>query len=139
MKDHSVLAYIPLVALCAVLAGVILALAPQPEPAPQAVAVVLNDPEPLDLRMASWYGPRHAGRPTASGEIFNPEAFTYASRTDEFGTLLRLELCGRVAFARCNDRGPFVGGRDLNLSQAVARELGMIDAGVAIVSVRVVA
>jgi len=100
-------------------------------PTPQAAT-----PEILDLRLASWYGPRHAGRPTASGEIFDPEAMTYASRTDDFGTLLRIELGDRVVFARCNDRGPFIGGRDLDLSQGVARRLGMLDAGVAIVSVR---
>lgn len=84
---------------------------------------------------ASWYGAPFHGRVTASGEVFDQEAMTYASPSDPFGTRLRCEVGGRAVIVRCNDRGPFVGGRDLDLSRAAARELGILRAGVARVSV----
>ncbi|ADU50148.1 rare lipoprotein A [Thermaerobacter marianensis DSM 12885] len=86
---------------------------------------------------ASWYG-EESGSVTASGERFDPQAMTAAHRTLPFGT--RLEVCygGRCVVVRVNDRGPYVPGRDLDLSRGAAEALGMTEAGVAPVQVRIV-
>ena len=86
------------------------------------------------LVVASWYGEPYDGRRTASGELFDKNALTYASRTDRFGKKLRLEIAGRSVVVRCNDRGPFHKDRDIDVSEGAARQLGMIRAGVAILN-----
>ncbi|HEY8552826.1 MAG TPA: septal ring lytic transglycosylase RlpA family protein [Thermaerobacter sp.] len=90
--------------------------------------------------VASWYGPGFYGRPTASGETFTGREMTAAHRTLPFGTVLlvRYPETGRSVQVRINDRGPYVEGRDLDLSEAAAEALGMISAGVARVVYRVV-
>lgn len=92
----------------------------------------------VPLLVASWYGPRHAGNVTASGEIFNPDLLTAAHRTLPFGTRIRLSVAGRSCIVTITDRGPFIDGRDLDVSQAAAEALGMIEAGVAIVEARII-
>jgi rare lipoprotein A len=90
--------------------------------------------------MATWYGGRHHGGPTASGERFNKHALTAAHRTLPFGTIVRVtnERNGRSVTVRINDRGPFgKRGRIIDLSEAAARELGMIGSGVVPVTIRV--
>lgn len=89
--------------------------------------------------LASWYGPRFHGRPTASGEPFNMYAFTAAHRILPLGTYVLVTNLenGRRVVVRINDRGPFVPGRIIDLSYAAARALGMLERGV--VRVRVVA
>ncbi|EKP94827.1 septal ring lytic transglycosylase RlpA family protein [Thermaerobacter subterraneus] len=89
--------------------------------------------------VASWYGPGFYGRPTASGEIFTGREMTAAHRTMPFGTVLLVTYpeTGRSVRVRINDRGPYVEGRDLDLSEAAAEALGMISAGVARVMYRV--
>lgn len=89
-----------------------------------------------ELLVASWYGPQHDGRKTASGEVFDQEGLTCAHRTLPFGTRLRVALNRREVEVRVNDRGPFCPGRDLDLSLGAARRLGMVDHGLAIVDVR---
>jgi rare lipoprotein A len=74
--------------------------------------------------VASWYGPESGNR-TASGERFNPDGLTAASRTLPFGTCLVVTHQGRSVRVRINDRGPFVAGRDLDLSRGAARAIGM--------------
>jgi peptidoglycan lytic transglycosylase len=83
--------------------------------------------------VASWYGRPFDGRATASGEIYDMEGMTAAHRTLPFGTLLRvLNLDnGRSTLVRVNDRGPFVRGRDIDLSHRAARELDMLGPGTA--------
>ncbi len=83
--------------------------------------------------VASWYGPRFHGRKTANGEIFDQLAFTAAHKKFRFGTLLRLTNPNneRSIVVRINDRGPFIKGRELDLSKAAATELGIIERGVA--------
>ncbi len=78
---------------------------------------------------ASYYS---SGKITASGEAFDPDGFTAASRTMPFGTRLEVRnpATGRVIIVRINDRGPFVKGRDLDLARGAALALGMIEAGV---------
>jgi len=84
---------------------------------------------------ASWYGASFRGRPTASGERFDPDAFTAAHRTLPFGTCLRVENTGngRSVEVRVNDRGPFAAGRILDVSEAAARALDFVKQGVAAV------
>jgi rare lipoprotein A len=79
--------------------------------------------------IASWYGPGLSGRHTASGERFNPKAMTAAHRTLPFGTRLRITYRGRSIVVRINDRGPYVRGRDIDLSQGAARALGLTGIG----------
>ncbi len=70
---------------------------------------------------------------TASGERFDQDGFTAASRTLPFGTRLQVTnpATGRSVIVRINDRGPFVRGRGLDLAKGAAEALGMISAGVA--------
>jgi len=81
--------------------------------------------------VASWYGPDFHGRPTASGEIFNMHAFTCAHREYPFGTKLKVTNISNNRTVSCliNDRGPFIDGRDLDLSYAAAKEIGIIEPG----------
>ena len=80
--------------------------------------------------VASWYGREFAGRKTASGERFNPSEYTAAHRTLPFGTRVRVtNASGESVVVRINDRGPFHGGRVIDLSQAAAAELGLVRAG----------
>ncbi|HXN84000.1 MAG TPA: septal ring lytic transglycosylase RlpA family protein [Myxococcales bacterium] len=82
---------------------------------------------------ASFYGPGFEGRRTANGERFDPGALTAAHRTLPFGTCLRVRNLGngREVEVRVNDRGPFAGGRILDVSTAAARILGMLESGLA--------
>jgi hypothetical protein len=77
--------------------------------------------------IASWYGPGFQGRRTASGERFDQEAMTAASKTLPFGThvLVRNPRNGRECTVVINDRGPYVAGRGIDLSHAAARRLGI--------------
>lgn len=104
-----------------------------PNPAPIRSALPVRASRMLML--ASWYGREHAGRITASGEVFDPSLLTCAHKTLPFNTLLRLQVAGHTAIVRVNDRGPFVKDRDLDISMAAAEQLGMIDAGLAVLSV----
>jgi len=81
--------------------------------------------------VASWYGPKFHGRPTASGEIFDMYAMTCAHKEYPFGTRLKVTNMENNRSAECvvNDRGPFVKGRDIDLSYAVANEIGVIGPG----------
>ncbi|HEY7863012.1 MAG TPA: septal ring lytic transglycosylase RlpA family protein [Thermoanaerobaculia bacterium] len=93
--------------------------------------------------LASWYGgdgDGFAGKPTASGEIFDPSELTAAHRTLPFGTIVDVTLVatGETVRVRVNDRGPFVHGRVIDLSREAARQVGLIGPGVASVSLRVV-
>jgi rare lipoprotein A len=110
---------------------------PRFEPAPLPEAEELFDavPEPeesweqLGTGSASWYGARFAGRPTASGERFDPAGYTAAHRTLPFGTKVRVSRGDKSVVVRINDRGPFVRSRVIDVSQAAARDLGLIGPG----------
>lgn len=75
--------------------------------------------------IASYYGPGFAGRKTASGTRFNPMGMTTAHRSLPFGTRLRVSHGSRSVVVTVTDRGPFIRGRVLDLSQGAARALGM--------------
>lgn len=81
---------------------------------------------------ASWYGPRFHGRMTANGETYNQSAFTAAHKELRFGTLLRITnpRNNKSIIVRINDRGPYVRGRELDLSKASANALGLLVKGV---------
>lgn len=85
-----------------------------------------------DEGLASFYGAGLHGRPTANGETFDKEKLTAAHRTLPFGSCVHVESLssGRSVNVRINDRGPFVGNRIIDLSEAAARQLGMISSGV---------
>ena len=89
---------------------------------------------------ATWYGKEAHGGPTASGERFDRFKLTAAHRTLRLGTRVRVtnERNGRSVEVRINDRGPYGGGRILDLSEAAARQLQMIDAGVVPVTIEIV-
>jgi rare lipoprotein A len=109
----------------------------RPRPAPQEVSV---GPIQFSMRgMASWYGPGFHGNRSASGEVFNQNALTAAHRNLPFGTQVRVTNLsnGQSVVVRINDRGPYSGGRVIDLSAAAARAVGLIQAGVAPVSIDV--
>ena len=87
--------------------------------------------------LASWYGKPYHGRPTASGERFNRHDLTAAHRTLPFGTVVEVKHLGngKTVKVTINDRGPFVKGRILDLSEAAAKRLNMLNEGVARVRV----
>ena len=81
--------------------------------------------------MASWYGPGFDGRRTASGEQFDMRQMTAAHRTLPFGSIVQVRslMNDRRIIVRINDRGPFLRGRVLDLSQGAASQLGMMGQG----------
>lgn len=78
---------------------------------------------------ASWYGPGFEGDGTANGEIYDPENYTAASKELPFNTWLYVNHEGRGVIVRINDRGPYVGDRIIDLSQAAARAIGLSGVG----------
>ena len=119
----------------------------QPPPLPPAPA----PPQPLvqeepakpegkkveQMGKASWYGPYHDGKETANGETFDPDELTAASPTLPLGTtaiVTNLET-GKSVKVKINDRGPYVKGRKIDLSQAAARKMGLTKKGVAKVKI----
>lgn len=92
---------------------------------------------------ASWYGGNgdgFSGKPTASGELFNPKDLTCAHRTLPLGTYLEVENLdnGKRVVVKVNDRGPFAKGRILDLSKRAALDLGFLADGFTQVSIRTV-
>lgn len=86
--------------------------------------------------LASWYGPGLTGHHTASGERFDPGELTAAHRSLPFGSKVRVtnERTGRSVVVRINDRGPWARGRVIDLSEAAARQIGLVASGEAQVS-----
>jgi rare lipoprotein A (peptidoglycan hydrolase) len=89
--------------------------------------------------VASYYGGRFHGRLTASGARFNQDGMTAAHRSLPFGTRVRVTHLGsgRTVDVRITDRGPFIGGRIIDLSRGAAGVIGMHNQGVARVRVTV--
>ena len=107
-----------------------------------STATSYYSPSPQSYRgtrteVASWYGPGFAGRRTSSGEVYNPEGLTAASKTLPLGSHVRVTNpdTGRSVVVRINDRGPYVHGRSLDLSHGAARQIGLTSAGVGRVQV----
>lgn len=86
---------------------------------------------------ASWYGPGFHGKKTANGEVYDQMSFTAAHKSLKFGTLLKITnpKNNKSVIVRINDRGPYIQGRDLDLSKAAALELGFVKKGVSRIKV----
>jgi len=80
--------------------------------------------------LASWYGPGFEGQATASGAPYDPYRLTAAHKTLPLGTQLVVSYNGLSVPVTVNDRGPYVGPRELDLSQGAAQYLGLDQAGV---------
>ena len=107
--------------------------APAPAAAPAAGAV--------ETGKLAWYGRKFAGRRTASGEAYNPDALTMAHKTLPFGTKVKVtNLANKKSVElRVNDRGPAQADRIGDVSLAGAQRLGMVRAGIIDAEVAVVA
>lgn len=87
----------------------------------------------LEWGTASWYGERFHGLETASGAIFDLNQLTAAHRELPFGARVRVIhlITGASVDVVINDRGPCIDGRDIDLSEAAARALGILKEGLA--------
>jgi len=105
---------------------------PPPAPPPQTSA------RPSKTVRTSYQGEQAAGRPTASGELYDPDELTAASKIFPIGStvLVTNPANGKSVKVRINDRGPHVRGRSLDLSKRAAEELGITDKGVARLKVK---
>lgn len=117
-------------------------LPPAPETRQASPPATLPTPAPsatIETGLASWYGARHHGKRTASGEIFDQNKFTAAHRTLPWGSIVKVTNLdnGKSVEVRINDRGPFKKGRIIDLSRAAARALGMVRSGVSPVRMEV--
>src|SRR5712691_6320349 len=106
-----------------------------PPPPPEPIKYVPPQPPKPAAHVvrASWYGNKFAGRPTTSGERFDPNRLTAASKTLPLGSVIKVEnpTNGRSVTVRINDCGPFVRGRSLDLSRGAAQKIGLTHQGVA--------
>jgi rare lipoprotein A len=106
-----------------------------PAPAARPAPPPAEPPSWNEEGLASWYGGGDGfdGKPTASGEIFDASKLTAAHRELPLGSIVDVTSLdtNRTVRVRINDRGPFVHGRIIDLSQAAAREIAMIGAGTA--------
>jgi rare lipoprotein A len=112
----------------------------QPPPAVAPAPAPVAPPPPAQSRTkstgsvrASYQGEEEAGHRTASGEAYDPEALTAASKTLPIGSTIIVTnpKNGKSVKVRINDRGPHVRGRSLDLSRRAAEELGITEKGVA--------
>jgi rare lipoprotein A len=113
--------------------------APTPAPAPAPAAAPAPAPAPAAAASAdasegkvAWYGRKFAGRKTASGQRFDPNALTMAHKTLPFGTKVKVTSLKnkRSVVVRVNDRGPSTPDRIGDVSHAAAKRLGMLRSGV---------
>jgi rare lipoprotein A len=91
--------------------------------------------------LASWYGTHHQGRKTASGERFSRKRLTAAHRSLPLGTRVKVTnlRTKRQVVVKINDRGPYAGGRRIiDLSEAAAKRIGLLEHGTERVAVVVV-
>ena len=105
-------------------------LAPTPTPTHAPVVATLPplpDPPTGGIVLASWYGPGFYGNRTACGQVYTPEIVGVAHRTLRCGTMLVLEYRGRKLTVPVIDRGPYVAGRTLDLSNATRPAIGCPD------------
>jgi hypothetical protein len=102
--------------------------APTSAPAPAAATLPpLPDPPTSGIVIASWYGPGFYGNRTACGQVYTPEIIGVAHRTLRCGTMLVLEYRGRTMTVPVIDRGPYIAGRTLDLSNATRLAMGCSD------------
>lgn len=87
----------------------------------------------IESGIASWYGYEYPARCTANGETYDRETLTAAHKTLPFNTIVRVENLEnrKSVIVRINDRGPFVPGRVIDLSQKAAGEIEILEQGLA--------
>jgi rare lipoprotein A len=107
-------------------------------PPPAAAAPSRTSAKGSKAVRASYQGNAQVGRRTASGEIYDPNDFTAASRTLPLGSsvIVTNPSTGRSVKVRINDRGPYVRGTSLDLSKRAAQEIGLTDKGVGRVKIK---
>jgi rare lipoprotein A (peptidoglycan hydrolase) len=112
------------------------AMAQEPQQAPDPPAALI-----AEAVEASYYGDEFAGKPTASGEIFEPTLLTAAHRTLPLGSVVQVTHAssGRSVVVRINDRGPFHGDRAIDLSTAAAEQIGLLESGTGKVTLHLIA
>ncbi len=103
----------------------------------EAAKVDPADKESIDdeAMVASYYGWDFAGEATATGEPYDPEKLTAAHKTLPLGTELEVSHGDESVEVVINDRGPYIEGRDIDLSLAAAKEIGLVEPGSAEVRV----
>jgi rare lipoprotein A len=111
---------------------------PETEQAPRSAKIPApSQSTMMETGLASWYGSRHHGKRTASGEVFNQDKFTAAHRTLPWGSKVKVTNLanGKSVEVRINDRGPFAKGRIIDVSRAAARALDIVGQGIATVRI----
>lgn len=90
--------------------------------------------------IASWYGPNFHAKKTSNGETYNMHAHTAASKTLPMNTIVKVtnKENGRITIVRINDRGPFVDGRIIDLSNAAAHDIDMVNKGTANIRLEII-
>lgn len=98
---------------------------------------MVTTPVHKEIGEASWYGPGFHGKETASGEIFDTNEMTAAHPSLPLGTKVEVTNLekNKTVEVKINDRGPYAKGRDIDLSRAAAKKLGMVKKGTAKVKI----
>jgi rare lipoprotein A len=106
----------------------------------QKLLIYPTEARPAEKVTASWYGMEHQNKITAGGLPFDAHKNTVAHRTLPLGTKVRLvnPENGRTAVGRVADRGPYIRGRDLDVSLALAKKLGFVRKGVTELEIEVI-
>ncbi len=104
------------------------------------VSLDVIHPYEVSVARASWYGGRWNGRLTANGEIYDEMSLTAAHRSLPFGSIVRVTnlLSGKQVVVRINNRGPYIAGREIDLSRAAAEAIDLIRSGVEDVAIEVI-
>jgi rare lipoprotein A len=113
----------------------------KPSGAPSVSEEISPDTKPLliETGIASWYGAPYHNRRGSNGEVYDMHAMTAAHRTLPLGSIVRVTYIanGESAVVRITDRGPFIEGRIVDLSQAAALKIGLVRKGTAQVRLEV--
>ena len=90
--------------------------------------------------IASWYGPNFHAKLTSNGEVYNMHADTAASKTLPMNTMVKVynKDNGKSTIVRINDRGPFVTGRIIDLSNKAAHKIDMVKKGTANIKITII-
>ena len=108
-------------------------------PSPETEVSPDTKPVQVETGIASWYGAPYHNRRGSNGEVYDMNAMTAAHRTLPLGSIVRVTSLesGKSAVVRITDRGPFIEGRIIDLSQAAAKQIGLVRRGTGQVRVEV--
>lgn len=112
---------------------------PEISPSPEVEVSPNNRPVQVETGIASWYGAPYHNRRGSNGEVYDMNAMTAAHRTLPLGSIVRVTNLEsrKSAVVRITDRGPFIEGRIIDLSQAAAKQIGLVQKGTGRVRVEV--